>query len=159
MSLSKSFETDSMLRFEWEINANLLRDFYWKHYTKSMTDHCVSNVITHSKTNTKWVLVWWPYGHPNITKYDCVICLMLVNKPDFMKSITIDKTLFCKQINLNMCLKNDTYNRCNQFRDWGSQQKYKINEWKQCENLTFGCEIKIIKLEKNNDIQTDIKQG
>ena len=138
-------ELETKFCFDWEIPKELLHSFYFKQY-KEKKDSCMSPLYTHKYTQTIWALSWYPYGDSNSRNdNESQIYLYLINKPSEMKSVTINKTIYCKQLNL-MLKDNDnhTYDQCIGYGF--KEQKYiEISEMKKHECLNFKCEITFIK--------------
>ena len=92
-----NIETKDNMWLDWEVPKDLLHSFYFKYY-KEKNDFCMSPFYTHEYTQTIWALKWYPNKGDNKS----IIYLELINKPSNIKSITVSRTIQCKQLNLSL---------------------------------------------------------
>ena len=51
-----------LLEFRWHISRNMLQEFYLKHFSNNGVYHCMSHILAHKYSNTKWALHFYPMG-------------------------------------------------------------------------------------------------
>ena len=115
-------QNEDKLVFEWHLKYKMLHLFHFDYFREKSKDYsCVSDIVCHEYTNTKWAVDLRLFGDntgEDIQK--CVVYLILVNKPSNIKKITVNQQISCKYIN-HTFLKNDVcFEQTNYWQPWDS---------------------------------------
>ena len=146
------------LEFQWHINEVMLHNFYFKHFTNAFNCQCMSDIVWHKPTNTKWSLLFMPKGDcrdsesKSTKNNEASIYLMLQNKPSNISEVTINSKIICHQRMKSLERSNLCFKDCIP-KSFSKVQKKKskkliISDLKNKKELTFTCIIDIVDFQK-----------
>ena len=144
-------ETEKMIKFEWEIKNQVYCDELLTNYIKNM--RVSSDIILHCQSQTKWCLTFCPMGYQSKKNTD--IFLTLINNPSNIETITVNKTIQCKQLKTHFFQTNSMYvpsNISSNYASLGWNHKnhtFLIANLKNQTSLNFICEIEFVNFQYN----------
>ena len=148
----KHLKDDNKFDFAWIISPILWRDYYQKYLKKQKKDGCISDIVCHKPTNTKWMLQFHPVAsvstniknnNEKTTNQRSILYVLLMNKPNHITEIKTKTNVYCRELNKFCSQINDVSEKCKDIH-----QTFFADNLQEFEKLTFAVQMEFEKIVK-----------